>query len=521
MMPESTGVDARVQARVTSISDSPTMSAARTHGPATRPARAALLAGVTVIAAGTGLLAAVQPGAAAALSAVLALAAGLLYSARSLAPPRPLADKRFRWVVCAWVYVMIRPIGHYTTGRTTLSAVNGIPSVENVLDLGLHAAIAMLAVWSMRNNHLGPRRAWLVCALPVLALVSTAWSVATTVTLGFAFELIAISLLAMLTVAICDVDPALGRSLVRRVLRACVVLVAVLAAIGLVFPHSADSAALDNPGDARFTWPGEHPLVATAELGFAFLVILFSTRGELSFGPRVRIALGVLFAVCLYLGSSRTAFAGVLTAALFGAWFVSKGSGWARRLAGFAAIALGIVLIVSVFGGPIGNYLYRGQSHAQVFGLNGRLGLWSFALQQLHTPAQWVFGYGLSATRVFLANSIQWAGDAHGAWIELLLSLGLFGVAVAATVIVALAVRVFRSGPERPLASRVIPILFVYVLAMSPVATGFAAPGPEPGLGFAVLALCYAATAVRSPAPAEAMAARGVRLGPGLTPVSA
>ena len=150
-----------------------------------------------------------------------------------------------------------------------------------------------------------------------------------------------------------------------------------------------------------------------------------------------------------------------------------------------------------MFGGPIAEYVYRGQSQQQVYGLNGRLGLWEFAIDQLHSVEHWLFGYGLGATRVFLASSVAWAGNAHGAWVELLVSLGLVGVFAAVGVVTTLAWRLFQ--PARgSLASRAIPVLFVYVLAMSPAATGFAAPGPEPGLGFALLAFCYGATATPS-----------------------
>jgi O-antigen ligase len=225
----------------------------------------------------------------------------------------------------------------------------------------------------------------------------------------------------------------------------------------------------------------------------------------------MRLVLMVLFAVCLYHGNSRTTFAGLIAAGLFGYWFMTRGSGWTRRLAGAAAIGAVVVLVLGSFGGVITQFLYRGESQQQVFGLNGRLGLWTIALQQLHTPAQWLFGYGLSASRVLLASNVTWAGDAHGAWIELLVSLGVVGVALGVTLVAVLAVRLFRRAPTGRSPNRVLPILFVYVLAMSPAATGFAAPGPEPGLGFALLALCYAATAVPSRAHAHAPAARRAR----------
>jgi hypothetical protein len=415
--------------------------------------------------------------------------------------------------VLAWAYVLIRPIGHLSGGRTSLTAVSGVPSWENVLDLGTHAAIAAAVLWSLRSNRLQPRPPWLILALPALALASAAWSLAPTVTLGFSFELVVICLLAMLTVAIHGVDQELANSILRRTLRVVVLLVSVLCVIGLLDPNVTGATPAPNitgatSGDNRFHWPGEHPLVAAAETGAALLLIVFSTRDEIGFSRPWRIALAALFACCLYLGHARTIFAGLIAAGLFGYWFISKGRGWTRRIAGAAAIASGVLLIVSSFSGAITTYLYQGQSQQTVFGLNGRLGVWTFAVHQLHTPGQWVFGYGLSASRVLLANNIAWAGDAHGAWVELLVSLGLLGVTLGVVLVATLALRLLRSASQGWLTSRVLPILFVYVVAMSPAATGFAAPGPEPGVAFALLAFCYAATAAPQYAPSRALAPR-------------
>jgi O-antigen ligase len=470
------------------------------------------------LAVAVGVLTVVAPGAAAATAAALCLIA-LLAATRSHTGPVDLAGKRFHWIVFAWAFVMIRPIGHFTTGRTSLTSVGGVPSVENVIDLSTHAAIAALALWSIRSNGLRLRPLWVVLSLPALALASAAWSIAPNVTLGFSSELIAVYLLAALTAAIHEADPSLGRAVVNRSLRLVVQVVAALCIVGLLFPHQAGSAAVSDPGDTRFTWPGVHPLVATAEIGFALLVTLFG-RGEAGFSRRWRVALVVLFGTCLYLGQSRTAFAGLAVSGLFGYWFVSKGGAMARRLAGAAAIGATVFLIVASFGGSITQYLYRGQSQQQVFGLNGRIGLWTLTLHQLHSVGNWLFGYGLGSSRVFLASSVQWAGDAHSAWLELLLSLGLLGLVAALALIATLAVRLLRSAPDAAPASRVLPILFVYVLVMSPAATGFAAPGPEPGLGFALLAFCYAATVTPERAAARAVVKRSARLEGDLRPVA-
>ena len=476
------------------------------------------LAIVAIAAIGVGVLTVIQPGAAAAAAAALLLCGVMVSTPRAVGPVL-LSGRRFGWLSFAWAYVMIRPIGHFTAGRTTLSAVGGAPSVENLIDLSIHGTIALAVLWSLRTSRFRLRPSPLMFALPVLALASAAWSQAVTVTLGFAYELIVIWLLAVLTSVVYRADRGLGQSVLRRTLRVIVQGVALLCVVGLVLPHRGGLAAGVQPGDTRFTWPGEHPLVATAETGLALLVMVFAGR-DIGFSRYSRIALVILFGVCLFLGQSRTPYAGLVAAGLFGYWFRSRERGWARRLAGVGGIAIVAVLIASSFGGPITQYLYRGESQQQVFGLNGRLGLWSVALGELHTPAQSIFGRGLGASRVFLAASVSWAGDAHSAWLELMLSLGLIGIAAAITLVCVLAARLFRSAPEEPLASVVIPILFVYVLAMSPAATGFAAPGPEPGLGFALLGFCYGATARRQPALARARAPDGVRVRNELQPAT-
>ncbi|MBV9839060.1 MAG: O-antigen ligase family protein [Solirubrobacterales bacterium] len=466
---------------------------------------------VTIVALAVGALTVVQPGAAAAFSGALCLAA-VVSSMRTHAQPTALA-KNFRWVSFAWAFVLLEPVGHFSTGRTVLTAVAGVPSVENVIELSVYGVIAAFAVGSLWRNRFGRRPSWVMLALPAFALLSAAWSLATTVTLGFSFELVAIVLLATVTAAILTADATLGRSLVRRTLRVQVQGVAVLCVVGLIFQNSWTAAG----EPARFTWPGTHPLVAGAEVGVAVLVLVFAGRDAGFLWPS-RTALLAMFAVCLYLGQARTALAGLAVSGLFGYWFVSKGTGPGRRLAGAAAIAVTVFVVVTSFGGPLTQYLYRGQSQQQVFGLNGRLGLWTFALGQIHAPGRWLVGYGLSGSRVLFASSVPWAGDAHSAWLELLLSLGLIGVALATWLVVTLAVRLLRTVPEAPLPSNVLPILFVYVLAMSPVATGFAAPGPEPGLGFGLLGLCYAATVARKRATARALAARPLPLATDLQP---
>jgi O-antigen ligase len=429
-----------------------------------------------------------------------------------------VAGKRFRWVTFAWAFLLVEPIGHFTAGRTRLSAVAGVPSIENVIELSSYGLIAACALWSLRRNRLRWRPSFLMFAFPMLALLSAAWSLAATVTLGFSFELLSAALLATLTAAIISNDHHRAGDLVRRTLRLSVQGIVLLCVVGLIIRSGWAPDA--HTGHLRFAWPGGYPLATAAEIGFALLVLVFGGRRDAGFSWRSRSLLLALLGPCLYLSNSRTTFAGLAVAALFGYWFVSKGRGALRRLAGAAAIALTLVVLVGSFGGPITQYLYRGETQQQVSGLNGRVGLWTIGLHQLNSPGRWLVGYGLNGTRVLFSASTPWAGDAHSAWLELLISLGVLGVAAAAALVVMVGVRLLRAPPDGPLSIRVLPILFVFVLAMSPIGGGFATPGPEPGLGFAVLSFCYAAAAAREPAASRSAVRLRPRVGRALQPAS-
>jgi O-antigen ligase len=498
------------------------MSMARSHGGSPGPSddrRGLIYLLAVLLAIAVGALTALQAGAAAALAGglgLIAVLATVMSSAASRAPHVDLAGKRFRWVTFAWAFLLIEPIGHFTQGRTRLSAVAGVPSIENVIELSTYGVIALCVLWSLQRNRIRWRPSFLILAFPTLALLSAAWSLAPTVSLGFSFELLSAALLATFTAAIINNDPSLARDLMRGTLRVTIQGIALLCVLGLI--DRSGWAPDTHSGTLRYAWPGGYPLATAAEIGFAMLVLVFGGRRDAGFSWPSRTLLLVLLGACLYLSNSRTAYAGLAVAALFGYWFISKGRGALRRLAGAAAIALTLVVLVGSFGGPITQYLYRGESQQQVTGLNGRVGLWTIGLNQVHSPGRWLVGYGLNGTRVLFAATTSWAGDAHSAWLELLLSLGLVGVAAAAALVVTVGLRLLRAPPDGSVSIRVLPILFVFVLAMSPIGGGFAAPGPEPGLGFAVLSLCYAAVAARAPAVSRSAVSKRARLSGALQP---
>jgi O-antigen ligase len=250
-------------------------------------------------------------------------------------------------------------------------------------------------------------------------------------------------------------------------------------------------------------------------VGVAFLVPIFGRR-ETNFRIPTAVALVGLFSVCLYLGNTRTAWFGLALTVLLGYCIASRRRPPFLRLAGGLAIALVVLFVIARFGGTLQEYLYRGEPQQTIQSLNGRIPLWQVGLQHMDTPMRWIGGYGAGSTRVVFASELAWAGDAHSAWLELLLSLGLLGVAAGAVLVILVGARLFGGPLESPL----LPILFIYIVAVSPVGSNFGTPGPGPGLGYGLLALCYAGTAARDRLPHRSAAGARPHLEHQLRPAS-
>src|SRR5919201_3064746 len=85
--------------------------------------RALMILGVAALAVAMGVLTVVQAPVAAAVAAALALTAAVA-SMRTLLPPAELDGRSFRWIPLAWAFLMLLPVGHFSTGRTALTAVS-------------------------------------------------------------------------------------------------------------------------------------------------------------------------------------------------------------------------------------------------------------------------------------------------------------------------------------------------------------------------------------------------------------
>ena len=115
-------------------------------------------------------------------------------------------------------------------------------------------------------------------ASPALGEPSSAWSPTPATSLDFSFELIAIYLLAVLTAGNLHADQSRGTGVVRRA--------AGNRSTGARADLLQPRCPIGRTGGFRYAWPGAHPLVASAEIGFALLLLLFAPRSEIGFSRR-------------------------------------------------------------------------------------------------------------------------------------------------------------------------------------------------------------------------------------------
>jgi O-antigen ligase len=447
---------------------------------------------VAIAALATGAFLTWQP--VATIACVAIFGASALFSHRSRGPAADASGTpRHGWIALAWAFVLLVPGQKFSAARDPLAAAQGSASLGDLTELFVYAAIAVGALVSLRRVSAELVRLWPLAILPALGLLSASWSLAPVLTLARVFEMMAVVLLAALTAGVTVRAPQGAASAAMAALRIFVLVIAVLCVVGLVVGDAGTLTATQRAA-GRFAWPGAHPVLASAYAGAALLTVAFGGRRGLHLAMPLRLALILLFATCLYLGETRMALLGV-TGSVFVA-LIASGRRLYWRLVGVAAVTAIVVLALGVAGPTISDYLSRGESQQQVNSLNGRIPLWQVAGDQIDSPQRWVVGYGLGASRTVLLPQASWAGGAHSAWIELLLSLGLVGVAAGVAVVLTVGARLWRARARGRVDTHLLTVLFAYSLILSLVADGLGIPGPGPSFGFSLLALSYATVAV-------------------------
>jgi O-antigen ligase/polysaccharide polymerase Wzy-like membrane protein len=422
-----------------------------------------------VVALLGGYLASKRPGLAV-VCAIGAIVTGLVVLGihhRVVSTPRP-----FRWVPAAWVTLLF--VSNIQSQlRDALAVTSGTIGGDNLLEIGAYAVIAFgtARLWLDQRGERSQLASWPVVAWTLFALASTFWSNVPLFTFARAAQLVIVACFAVQCVRLTERRPDLRRAIVMDTLRAFVVITAILAIWGLV----DRSFWLEG----RYMWPtGAHPIAVGMVVGAALLVLLFG--GRLFPGmPRVfRGILVLLMVAVMLLGHNRSVLVAVCAGVAAGLWAMPGRRRLAARLIAIPFFVGGAAILAMVAAGAFITYFERGQSESLLFSLTGRTELWRGAIERIDSTAGWAFGAGYGSPRVILITVFGWGGQAHSAFIELLLGVGVVGTTLA---LIAIATIGRRTLSVRQTPNHVIgglePAIFTYLIVMGFVEAALVTPG--------------------------------------------
>lgn len=395
----------------------------------------------------------------------------------ALADRRTSGARSYRWVPPAWV-VLLLITDLNLDPQDPLAVAAGQVTIYHVIEVLAYATVVALVVRT-RGGILGfhaqavPKG--LLLLWPTAAVASTLWSLTPTFTLVRSLQLVVLCVFTLLMVRIWVTDHAAGELLWAQTLRLFVQVVTILAVIGLLVRPW--------PGD-RFVWPAVDPGVAATYVACALLILVGGGRTFTRFRPAAYWLRIGLFSLCLTLGPTRSVLAGVVIGVGAAFWFRGREKPIARHL-GMTYYVAGLVLVVAA-ASQVATYLARGESGESLASLSGRIPLWEFALDQFQSLPDWLGGFGYGTAKVLLYPTVPWAGTAHSTWIELLLGIGVIGLALFAADFLLLVVKTIRSRPfglPNVVALSILAFLFV----VSPISETLVVPG----IGFAILAFIH------------------------------
>jgi hypothetical protein len=380
----------------------------------------------------------------------------------------------------------------FSPPRDPDAVTKGVASPTNLAELGTYLYIAVV-VLIMRRSRCGAANAR-TTSYPywaVVLLVSATWSIIPLFSFVRASQVLIVIALAYETGALAHRSVDAWHQVVRTTLR-----LVVGVGCGLTVLAFATGAFAD--GDGRIYWYGVHPFNTAAALGALVLILLPSTPDLLGIPRFLRIGAISLLTWALVGTPTRTALAALLLAVLAWFWVLGRDRRRVRHFGLFYLVSLlGIGAVVGK--DRLMTYLLRDDTSQYVLRASNRLDAWEAALAQLDTWGDWLIGLGLGAPKVVLAAEISWAGEAHNAWIELLVAGGLAALTAAAVALGGLTVQVFRESAQvAPLAA---PLL-VYLLILSLSNQAFVLPGFLCALGAMVYALALGSPAQRHSKPA-------------------
>ncbi|MEO9096652.1 MAG: O-antigen ligase family protein [Candidatus Baltobacteraceae bacterium] len=309
------------------------------------------------------------------------------------------------------------------------------------------------------------RHSTVLCALVLLMVLSTIWSVAPSVTFKNSIELVGTTIVAYYLVVYYPL---------RRLLDLVGLAFGTIAAVSLLIIVFA-------PGHGRMDWGSgawSGVFQEKNSLGAAMVLATIALVPSLFMGTRRRKLLaGAASLLCLALlaGSrSATAFGAGLLALAFGVVALL----WNSPRAGFS----GRLLLVALGTATVGVCLLIGLQPDRVFELlgrsdtlTGRTDFWPYLLQAFGDQAVLGYGYnaffGSSTGNEYLSSYVVQAGGwtpyhAHDSFLQIALDAGFVGLALLATLVLVAIVRATRYLATDRAPTAVWPLMIVLYLVI-------------------------------------------------------
>lgn len=202
----------------------------------------------------------------------------------------------------------------------------------------------------------------------------------------------------------------------------------------------------------RFNWAATHPVVAAALLVTSVMILLSWTRSDS--GPRPFRAESVYLLLIIHVGAlAATQTRGAIFAAVVGVlvWLALA----IRRRKDLIVLSCCLVPVAAfVSRGAVESLILRGESIEQLQTLNSRTTLWAEAINVVGESP--VIGRGYFSARGIFLETIG-LGGAHNAYVEVLVSFGIAGVALLTMLIVRMiqVLGAIRRTPQGPMIAAV------------------------------------------------------------------
>jgi O-antigen ligase len=376
-------------------------------------------------------------------------------------------------MLLAWIGLFFGSGLRFDPSRDPLASASGDLSAENFFELALTGLAALVGLHVMLCRRRRVIRVWFL--LPgALFFGSVAWSISPLLTVGKSFSIVTYG---VLTAAMLRLEPAEIERVVLRALVWFVRGISALSVLGIVLGTSVAD---------RWTWPGTFPGVAGTNTAIAIVLIIVLRR----FGKELLSAsmawIMAVPIVIMHLGSyTRSATLSLAVVLGIAVLFVFKAR-WGSRLSmafGMAS-ALATIAFLATLSAWIYSLLDRSDRQEDLSQLNGRRGLWSETLPLLAENGRVLLGFGYAASRSVLLGAREWAGTAHSLVHQLLLDVGVVGVAMLTILVLGLIAEAWKMRQINVLPSRALLYYVVFWIPVSLTSEALALPGAPLGMLF-------------------------------------